>query len=124
MSRNVELTAVELVLKLSGLTSLAALHGSIHIPFREIREVSTLPYHHPAGAVRFAGTAVPGTGIMEGSFVHGTSQFFLSFEHPDRTITLDGTFHIDNQAYEKIVFEVPNPEQLQKLLVQKCPHLQ
>lgn len=106
--RRVELTdeAVEVVL--TGLTMLEAMQGRLSIPYNKITGVHpTLAT--PDNLLRLGGTGIG--PIQEGHYIGDRGWYFLSYENPDRVVTLDlDNFHLGRHPYYGVAVEVADPE--------------
>lgn len=106
--RRVELHQDTIEVILTGLTMLEAMQGRLSIPYGTIRTV------HPKLNVRRHLLRMGGTSIgpiQEGHYIDGEGGwYFLSYENPDRVITLelDG-FRLGRQPYLAVAVEVDDP---------------
>jgi hypothetical protein len=114
MARTIELGEDVLTVHLSGLTSIAAFKRKIVIPYQFISKVETAPPNLQS-LIRLGGTSIG--DIQEGHFWHGGDWYFLSYEHPDKVIslTLNG-FHIGDRLYKVIVLGVENPQEMKTMI--------
>jgi hypothetical protein len=119
MARTLEILDDRLVIRLTGITRLAALSGDLEIPYEQIRSVSDEPFQVPAWTWRMGGTAVPFTEILEGHFIHGHDRYFFSFERRDQTITLE----LEGHPYRVIVIGVEDPSTAREAIAARCPRL-
>lgn len=125
MGRELEFTAEELVIRLTGLEHLAALKEELHIPYAAIQAVSAGDVELPPATLRLGGTMIPFTDIHEGRFWspnHGWS--FLSYEDARKTVTLtlDGR-PIAGRAYRAVVVGVDDPEATRTAILARCPQI-
>lgn len=118
MARKIELNETEIVIHFTGLTSAAALQRKLIIPYQSITKV-TIEDYQPSWLAFRIGTAIPGFDIYEGKFYKSGEWHFLSYENRDKVITID----LEGHDYKKVVFEVENPEETQKAIIQKCSQL-
>ncbi|MGD9893836.1 MAG: hypothetical protein AB7R89_08585 [Dehalococcoidia bacterium] len=103
MARTLEFQTDALIVRLTGLTRFAALRGVLRIPYTKIQSVSAEPFHMPAGSIRVGGTSLPFTDYRQGNFwKRGIGWFFLSYEHADKTVTLQ----VDNLASGRFDFSM------------------
>ena len=108
VARAVEVTADEVVVRLSGLDAFAALKRTLRIPRAGIRAVSTARYD--GDGLRLGGTAIPFTDIRAGRFRRGRRRTFVSFEHRDRVVTLTLDRRAAGIGYDVVVLGVEDPE--------------
>lgn len=119
MPRTIELEDEQLVIRLSGISQFAALVESVAIPYRLVRSVSAAPYEVPPWTVKMAGTGVPFSEIKAGHFLHGKDRYFFSFEHLDRTVTLE----LEGFGLKTVVIGVEEPEAMREAIAARCPML-
>jgi hypothetical protein len=121
--RSIEFGEDELVLRFTGLLHYETLTTTFRIPYSSIRSVTTEPFEAPRGTLRIFGTSIPFTDIREGRFIHGSEWYFLSFEHRDKTVTLElanvhhGT-HPD--PYRLVVIGSDDPDGLKTAIEAAC----
>ncbi|MCI4323115.1 MAG: hypothetical protein L3K03_03695 [Thermoplasmata archaeon] len=116
MPRSIEFGDHELVLRFTGLLAFETLTATFRIPYDAIRSVTTEPFQAPFGTLRIFGTSIPFTDIREGRFIHGSEWYFLSFEHRDKTVTLElANFHhgAHPDPYRFVVIGSDDPAGLQ-----------
>jgi hypothetical protein len=89
MPRSIEFGDTELVLRFTGLLHYETITTTFRIPYASIKSVTTDPFVAPEGTVKSFGTSIPFTDIREGRFLHGDEWYFLSFEHRDKTVTME-----------------------------------
>lgn len=132
MARSLELLDDRLVVRLGGMTRLAAVTGDFEIPYSAIRSISAEPLEILPWKV--AGTGIPFTDIREGHFRLGDDWYFLSFEDRAKTITLGlegfkmplapwpgtrGTFGME-PTYRIVVLGVDDPPAMANALAARC----
>jgi hypothetical protein len=108
MARIVHVDPDGVVVRLTGWTALAALKREVRVPMRAIRSISTGRYG--ATGFRIAGTAIPWTDIRAGRFRRGGSSTFLSFDDPDRVLTLELDRSVPGAAYDVVAVGVDDPD--------------
>lgn len=114
MPRTIELGEDALTIRLSGLTSIAAFKRKIVIPYKFIAKVDTVAPNLQS-LIRLGGTSIG--DIQEGHFWHGEDWYFLSYEHPDKVISLTlNDYYIGDRLYKVIVVGVDNPQDMKALI--------
>jgi len=117
MPRTIELGEDALTIRLSGLTSIAAFKRKIVIPYKFIARVETVAPNLQS-LIRLGGTSIG--DIQEGHFWHGEDWYFLSYEHPDKIISLTlNDYHIGDRLYKVIVVGVDSPQDTKALIEAK-----
>lgn len=135
MARSIELLEDRLVVRLSGITRLAAVTGDFEIPCSAIRSVSAEPFEISFWKMwKMAGANFPFPEIFEGHFRHGGEWYFLSFEDRNKTVTLGleafkmpfapwpgtrGTFGIE-PTYRTVVIGVDHPQATASAIAARC----
>lgn len=106
--RRVELGDQSVKITLTGLTMVEALQGRIEIPYGNISTVHP-QLRVPPHLLRVGGTSLG--PMQEGHYVGDSGWYFLSYENPDRVLTLnlDG-FYLGRQPYCAVAIEVDDPE--------------
>lgn len=96
---------IEIVL--TGLAKAGALQGRIEIPYANIARVDdhlVVPHH----MLRLGGTSLG--PIQEGHFESAGLWYFLSFEHPDRVVTIQlKDFRLGRHPYQAVAVGAENP---------------
>jgi len=95
------------VVRLTGWAALAALKREVRVPMRAIRSISTGRYG--ATGFRIAGTAIPWTDIRAGRFRRSGAWTFLSFDDPDRVLTLELDRSVPGARYDVVAVGVDDP---------------
>lgn len=117
MPRIIELGEDALTIRLSGLTSIAAFKRKIVIPYKFIVKVDTVAPNLQS-LIRLGGTSIG--DIQEGHFWHGEDWYFLSYEHPDKVISLTlNDYYIGDRLYKVIVVGVDSPQDMKALIEAK-----
>ncbi|GMA58009.1 hypothetical protein C7445_11610 [Alicyclobacillus sacchari] len=117
MPRKIELGEDALTIRLSGMTSIAALKRKIVIPYKFIARVDTAAPNLQS-LIRLGGTSIG--DIQEGHFWHGEDWYFLSYEHPDKVISLTlNDYYIGDRLYKVIVVGVDSPQDMKALIEAK-----
>jgi hypothetical protein len=112
--RKIEFTEDKLIIHFTGLTSVAALKKEIEIPYSSIQEVRNGGFDISAFNFRI-GTSGIGKDLREGRFLQNGEWIFLSYENHEKVVVLE----LKDHPYKKIVFEVENPEQTKKEIIDK-----
>jgi hypothetical protein len=110
LPRSVELRDGEVVVRLTGLSSLAALKRELRIPLAAVRSVSTDRYAHDG--LRLGGAAIPFTDIRAGRFRRDRRRTFLSFEDRARVLTLELDRSAEGVEYDVVAVGTPDAEHL------------
>ena len=106
--RRVELTDQTVEIVLTGLTMLEAMQGRLSIPYNKITAVHPR-LNMPPNLLRLGGTSIG--SIQEGHYLGDRGWYFLSYENPDRVVTLElDDFHLGRQPYHGVAVEVPDPQ--------------
>ena len=108
MARSVEITADDVVVRLSGWTAAAALKRTLRIPRAAIRGVSSAPWH--GDGWRIAGTAIPFRDYRQGWFRRDGQWQFLSFERRDRVVAISVDRRLGSVRFDVAVVGVDDPE--------------
>ncbi|WP_067929171.1 hypothetical protein [Alicyclobacillus shizuokensis] len=117
MPRKIELGEDALTIRLSGLTSIASFKRKIVIPYEFIAKVDTVAPNLQS-LIRLGGTSIG--DIQEGHFWHGEDWYFLSYEHPDKVISLTlNDYYIGDRLYKVIVVGVDSPQDKKALIEAK-----
>ena len=107
MARTVGVEGDEVVVRLTGLTAVAALKRELRIPCAAIVSVSAgIPEQL---GWRKAGTSIPWTDYKQGHFSSGGRKAFYSFEHRDRAVTLELDGRFVPGGWELVVVGVDDP---------------
>ena len=110
--RRVELHDNTVEIILTGLTMLKALQARVSIPYANIRHAHD-SLQIPPNLLHAGGTAI-GT-IQEAHYIGEDGWYFLSYENPQRVITLElRDFHLGRQLYCAVAVEVDDPVALAK----------
>ncbi|GMA58013.1 hypothetical protein C7445_11614 [Alicyclobacillus sacchari] len=117
MPRTIELGEDTLAIRLSVLTSIASFKRKIVIPYKFIARVETVAPNLQS-LIRLGGTSIG--DIQEGHFWHGEDWYFLSYEHPDKVISLTlNDYYIGDRLYKVIVVGVDSPQDMKALIEAK-----
>jgi hypothetical protein len=108
MARTVDISAAEVVVRLTGWTAVAALRRELRIPRSATRNVSTDTWRRDG--LRLGGTSLPFRDYRQGRFRSSGRRQFLSFERRDRVLALE----VDRAAvgFDVVVVGVDDPERL------------
>lgn len=112
MSRKIELEDNQLVIKLSGITSVAALKRHVNIPFDSLEKVTIKNFDVPLMQFR-VGTSV--SDIREGRFLLDGKWCFVSYENHENLLILDLVDH----EYDKVIIQVENPIEAKRELEER-----
>lgn len=112
MSRKIEFEQDQIVIKLSGITSVAALKRHVEVPYASIKKVSIEDFDVPFLHFR-VGTSMP--GIKEGSFLLDGKWCFVSYENHTNLLVLDLVEH----KYGKVIIQVEKPEEIKLEIIEK-----
>ncbi|MGH8126221.1 MAG: hypothetical protein ACREPK_10300 [Rhodanobacteraceae bacterium] len=108
---HVELEANRLSVHMDPLDEILALHGTLHIPYANIRSVNADPVP-PAWSRGFRfGTNVPGVKVA-GTFITGDGMVFYDFHDPARCLTLE----LAHQHYKRVVVQVDKDQDPETLV--------
>lgn len=118
MSREIIFNKDELVIKLSGLSMIAALKGELKIPYSTIKSVDTGNFKLHWSALRVGGTSIP-YGYKAGRFLYKGQKYFLSYKNPGHVIILD----LEGHDYDKVVIEAGSPKEIKNGILKRCPSL-
>lgn len=117
--RRVELHDETVEIVLTGLTMLEAMQGRFSIPYTTIRGVHAA-LNMPPNLLRLGGTAIG--PIQEGHYIGDRGWYFLSYENPDRVVTLDlEDYHVGRQLYCGVAVEVADPETMAEAIRNRLP---
>lgn len=115
--RRIELGTDRVVIALTGLTMLEAWQGRLVIPYANILRVYA-HLHIPPHLLRVGGTTL-GT-LHEGHYVGDRGWYFLSYENPERVLTLDlDEFRLGHQQYAAVAIEVDDPVTLAQAVTRR-----
>lgn len=118
MSRQIEFLEDKLVIHFGGLTSVAALKRELEIPYAAITKVTTGAFNIPTLSFR-VGTSGIGKNIKHGRFYVDDKKYFVSYQNHDQVVILT----LNGYTYDKVAFEMSNPEETRNLIMKHCPHL-
>ena len=107
MARTVRVEGDEVVVRLTGLTSFAALKRELRIPRAAV--VSASPGVPRERGWRKAGSSIPWTDYRQGHFSIGGRKAFYSFEHRDRAVTLELDGKLVPGGWQLVVVGVDDP---------------
>lgn len=107
MSRTIEVTTREVVVRLTGWTAVAALKRELRLPLGAIRSVSIDRYE--ANGLRLGGTSIPFTDIRAGRFRRSGRSTFLSFDDRDRVLTLVLDRSVEGVDYDVVAVGIDDP---------------
>lgn len=111
MSRTLEFTENQLILHLTGLTSAAALKRQIEIPYESIVKVSVEDFKVALLQFRIGASIAD---IREGRFYMKNNWCFISYENHKDVVVLE----LKNHEFAKVVFQMENPLDVQKKIVE------
>jgi hypothetical protein len=98
----------DLVLELSKMEKVEAVHGDVRVPLSSVRDVEVvdrpLDYIH---GLKMPGTGIPGRTAV-GTWVSSDGSTFSVEHHASRGIVI----HLDGQAYQQLVIGADDPEAL------------
>ncbi|QED48488.1 PH domain-containing protein [Cytobacillus dafuensis] len=117
MSVQVVLEDTELILDISGWTSITTLKRKIKIPYNSVVEVQT-------GSFKFPLTSIKRTGITTldykaGIFLIDGKKHFLTYHEDNKVIILS----LKENEFDKVVIESEDPEQLANNILLRCSSL-
>lgn len=112
MTRKIELELGQLVIKLSGITSVAALKRHVDVPYSSIKKVTIEEFDIPLLQFRI-GTSV--SDIREGMFLLDGKWCFVSYENHNNLLILD----LDGHEYDKVIIQVEKPEEIKHEIFEK-----
>ncbi|MBB3113497.1 hypothetical protein FHS18_005609 [Paenibacillus phyllosphaerae] len=105
MSRQVQIEDQQLVLHLTGLTSVGALKREVAIPYSSIKSVTVEDFK--VSLLKFrVGTSI--ADIRQGRFLIGDRWCFISYENHRDVVVLELSGH----EFGKVVFQIDNPEEV------------
>ncbi|NHN29990.1 hypothetical protein [Paenibacillus agricola] len=109
MARSIEFMDNQMVLQLSGLTSLGALRRNVEIPYEKIANISIEDFKMPLFHIR-VGTSI--ADIKEGRFLIRNRWCFISYENHKDVVVLELIDH----EFAKVVFQIANPSETRLLI--------
>jgi hypothetical protein len=112
MSRTIEFEPDHLVIRLSGVTSVAALKRRVDVPYASVKHVSVEGFDIPLLQFR-VGTSV--ADLREGRFLIDGKWCFVSYENHENLLILDLVEH----EYGKVIIQVENPEEMKRRIIKK-----
>lgn len=97
----IELEPDRVSVHLNVLDEVLAMHGSLHLPYRDIRTVAHAPVPDAWYRGFRIGTNIPGVKVA-GTFFNGGDTVFYDFHDPARCLT----FELTHERYQHVVVQV------------------